>query len=116
MNYIISGIVIRGDGYGRKIGFPTVNLEYEEKNIPPDGVYGGTAELNGKEYKAGIVIGPKENNQQKVEAHLVGFSEDAYGKEVVLKIGKFIREYKKFDTEKELIKQIEKDLKKCSQA
>ena len=112
MNYIISGKVIRGYGYGKKIGFPTVNLETEIKEFQLKGVYAGTAILENKEYRAGIIIGP--NN--KIEAHLINYSGDAYGKDVTLKIEKFLREYKIFKTEKELIAQIEKDLKECLQA
>lgn len=115
MNYNISGIVVRGDGYGRKIGFPTVNLDLDEekqREFPADGVYSGTVMLEGKEYRAGIVIGPDE----KIEAHLIGYSGDAYGAYITFKLEKFIREFKKFATEEELIEQIRKDLLKCSQA
>ena len=109
MNYIISGKVIRGDGYGKKLGFPTVNLETEVIEFPKAGVYAGTAILEGIEYRAGIVLGPND----KIEAHLIGYGGEAYGKEMTLEIKKFIREYKKFNTEEELIIQIKKDLKLC---
>lgn len=112
MNYLISGKVIKGDGYGRKLGFPTVNLEINDQKLPPAGVYAGDAILENKKYRAGIVIGPAE----KVEAHLVGYNQDAYGKEVTLHPKKFLREYRKFDTEEELIMQIKKDIELCSQA
>ena len=112
MQYLIKGIVVKGDGYGRKLGFPTVNLEVQEEEIPTVGVYAGTAMLEGNKYRAGIVVGP--NN--KIEAHLVNYNGDAYGKEVTLQLEKFLRDYKKFDTEQELIKQIEKDIQLCSQA
>src|SRR3989338_7165053 len=104
MNYTIRGKVVRGDGYGRKIGCPTVNLETNIKEFPLGGVYAGKALLDGIQYKAGIVIGPGD----KVEAHLIGYAGDAYGKRVTLQIKKFIREYKKFDTEEELTAQIKK--------
>lgn len=105
----ITGKVIQGDGYGRKLGFPTVNLETETKEFPKDGVYSGTAVLEGQEYRAGIVVGPHGN----IEAHLIGYHGDAYGKEVMLNIGQFIREYRHFDTEQELIDQIRKDINLC---
>lgn len=109
MLYIISGRVIRGDGYGKKLGYPTVNLETDLKKLPPDGVYGGRAKLDGKEYRAGIVIGP----ESKIEAHVIEYSGDAYGKEVMLTIDKFLRKYQKFETEEELINQIKKDIEQC---
>ena len=109
MHYEISGLVIKGDGYGKVLGFPTVNLDIGKEVLPPQGVYAGFAVLEGKEYRAGIVIGPGV----KVEAHLLDFSGDAYGKEVKLEARRFLREYKKFDTEEELKKQIENDLQSC---
>jgi riboflavin kinase/FMN adenylyltransferase len=105
----ISGKVIKGDGYGKKIGFPTVNLEVGDQKLPMAGVYTGKAILEGKGYRAGIVI----DHNRKTEAHLLGYNGDAYGQEVTLEIREFLREFKKFNTEKELIAQIEKDLKKC---
>ncbi len=112
MNYLISGTVIHGDGYGKKLGFPTVNLDVKNQALPKAGVHAGKATLENKTYHAGIIIGPGN----KVEAHLIGYSGDAYGKEVTLEVEKFLREYKKFETEAELITQIKKDLKKCLQA
>ena len=113
MNFVIKGTVIKGDGYGRKIGFPTVNLEVEhelqKEEFLPRGVYAGTGTLDGIEYRAGIVIDPKD----KVEAHLIGYDGDAYGKTVILDLKKFIREYRNFDTEEELINQIKEDLQTC---
>ena len=118
MNYIIAGRIIRGSKYGQKIGFPTVNLDRRNflgmKEKPAFGVYAGSVILNKGKYKAGIVIGPLDKKGlPKIEAHLVGFKGNLYGKKVVLKVGKFIRKFKKFKTEKELIIQIKKDLKKC---
>lgn len=107
--YTISGSVIRGCGYGKKLGYPTANLDVDKKKLPKEGVYAGVGILEGKEYKAGIVIDP----QGKIEAHLIGYEGDAYGKIVELKINKFLREYKKFNTEEELIAQIKKDIDKC---
>lgn len=112
MNYVLKGVVVRGDRYGRKIGFPTANLEVKDQQLPKDGVYAGVATMEDKKYKAGIVIGLENKSGKKVEAHLLGYDGDAYGKEVVLEIGKFLREYKKFDSEEKLITQIKEDLKK----
>ncbi len=108
MEYKISGVVVKGDGYGRTLGFPTLNLNTEDE-LPKAGVYSGVAILDGKEYRAGILINPTD----KVEAHLLGYDGDAYGKLIALELKEFLRDYKKFNTEEELIAQIEKDLKKC---
>ena len=111
MYYKISGIVIKGDGYGKKLGFPTVNLKIntEVKPMYKEGVYTGSALLDGVTYRAGIVVGPHD----KIEAHLIGYNGNAYGEDVILEAEKFLREYKKFDTEEELINQIKKDIEQC---
>jgi riboflavin kinase/FMN adenylyltransferase len=109
MYYEIFGVVIKGEGYGRKLGFPTVNFETDDQKLPKAGVYAGEAMLEGTIYRAGIVIGPGK----KAEAHLIGYDGNAYGKNVTLEIHAFLRGFQKFKTQKELIAQIEKDLKKC---
>ncbi len=109
MRDTITGKVIHGDGYGKKLGFPTVNLETAKVNIPREGVYAGDAILESKKYRAGIVIGPVN----KIEAHLIGYDGNAYGKEVVLELKKFLRPYIKFNSEEELIAQIKEDIKLC---
>lgn len=109
MKFKITGKVVHGDGYGRKLGFPTANLEVINQKLPKAGVYAGNAILENKVYRAGIVVGPLD----KVEAHLIGYSSNAYDKEVTLQFNEFLREYKEFKTEEELIIQIKKDLEKC---
>jgi len=103
MNYVITGRVRKGKGYGRKIGYPTVNINNKTKI--KRGIYTGIVTLGNKTYSAGIVI------RENAEAHLVGYKGNAYDKEVTLEIKKFIRKFKKFKTEKELIAQIKKDMK-----
>ena len=111
----ISGIVVKGDGYGRKLGYPTANLDNPHTELKA-GVYAGTASFVSNvskrhfdTYRAGILINP----DGKTEAHLLGFEGDLYGKMLTLEIAKFLREYKKFESEAELINQIKKDLEQC---
>ncbi len=118
MKYIISGKVIRGDGYGKKIGYPTINIDRKEflklKKKPPFGVYAGMVAMSKKIYRAGIIIGPKDKkNLPKIEAHIIGYKGNAYGKQATLEIHAFIRKFKKFKTIPELKEQIEKDLQMC---
>lgn len=97
-----------GDKEGRKLGFPTANLDTKLDNFV-SGIYGGTGTINGKVYRAAIVI----NDKGRIEAHLLGFRGDAYGKTLDLNLKKILRDYIKFETEAELIAQIGKDIKKC---
>lgn len=118
MKYIIEGKVIKGDGYGKKIGFPTINIESENflklDEKPSFGIYAGVVYLDDVKYRAGIVIGPLDENQKpKIEAHLIGYKGDAYGKNAIFEIKKYIREFHSYDKEEELIAQIKKDLEMC---
>jgi riboflavin kinase/FMN adenylyltransferase len=115
-----SGRVVRGDGFGRKLGFPTANLDRRQwtrqKLKLRHGVYAGAALLPlGKRYPAGIVIGPTDaRGLPKIEAHLIGFRGNLYGKQLALEIGKFIRPYKTFPNLVLLKQQIARDLKQAT--
>jgi len=103
----ISGKVIRGKGKGKKIGFPTVNIELKEKLV--NGVYAGSVYFDEKKYKAGIFI---SKDGDLLEAHLIGFNGNLYGKEIGIEIGEKIRDVMKFESDGELKRQIKKDIEK----
>lgn len=100
----ISGIVIKGLGKGSNLGFPTANLKVKEKS--ESGVYAGKVFFNSKEYKAGIFI-----RKNILEAHVLDFEGDLYGKKIEVEIGEKIREVMKFKSDKELKRQVADDLK-----
>ena len=121
MKNIISGRIIRGEDYGKRLGFPTANLDRrqyrrERLNIR-FGVYAGLATLpNGKQYRAGIVVGPRDaSGLPKLEAHLIGFQGNLYGQKLELRLAKFLGPYKIFTSEKELKRQIAQDIKQIIQ-
>lgn len=105
MNTIISGKVVRGKSKGKKLGFPTVNIKLAEKI--ESGVYAGSVKVGDKNYKAGIFV---NNGGTLLEAHIIGFSGDLYGKEIEVEIGKKTRDVKKFKNDEELKEQISKDI------
>lgn len=128
--FMLKGSVIHGDKRGREIGFPTANLKISTELIKPaTGVYfckcliyeSGTGSFRGMEYEALVNIGyrPTFTNSKKtkledtlsIEAHLVDFSGDLYGKELEIAFIDRIRDEKRFSSKEELITQIKEDLK-----
>ncbi|MDO8620002.1 MAG: riboflavin kinase [bacterium] len=113
------GRVVEGDHYGRALGFPTANIEKREfkatKCTIPVGIYAGTARIvpGAKVYRAGIVIGPREKDDlPKIEAHLLDFSGNLYGKELHLSLFVYLRPYRNFKGEGVLKEQISTDIQK----
>ena len=132
MTINISGKVIRGEGYGKKLGFPTANIDRRDfvrrKLKVKLGIYAGFAELNLKSsssakasadkkilnLKSAIVVGPLDKDYlPKIEAHLVGFKGNLYGKKLTIILKKYLRPFKQFKSEAELKAQIAKDVKKA---
>ena len=113
--YSLAGTVTRGDGMGRKLGFPTANLETTGLALPPKGVYAVQAQTGGRTWRAVLNIGyrPTLQNpepQLRVEAHLMDFDADLYGQEVELLFVERLREEKKFGSLAELRDQIARDI------
>lgn len=111
--YFVQGEVEHGREEGRKIGFPTLNLSYPaDKFTPSDGVYGGYAETPFGTFSAIVNFGSRPTfgvAEKKIEAHLKDFQGDLYGRTVRVFPQKYLREIKKFASEAELKKQLEKD-------
>ncbi len=117
--YALKGVVEKGDGRGRQIGFPTANLRFiqPDKLVPPPGVYAVDATVQGNTYRGMMNIGfrPTFNNNDALtsEVHLFNFSSLIYGEEITVFFKKFIRGEKKFSGIEELKAQLEKDRKIC---
>lgn len=101
----ISGIVIKGKQKGRQLGFPTVNLALERGLGMESGVYKGKIEVGSEKYDAAIFV-----KNKILEAHILNFSGDLYGKEINVTIGKKLRDIMVFNNDKDLIDQIKKDI------
>ena len=99
-----------GSKKGRKIGFPTINLNPGGIGHPP-GVYACDVVIDEKAYKGILYFGPKMHHAGDVlEIHILNFSTNIYDKFIKFRIGKKIRSPKKFTDIQELKKQIEIDL------
>ncbi len=112
--FSISGKVIKGDQRGRTIGIPTANIQYPQNTIIiPYGVYAVETKINGNTYFGIVNFGVRPTfNKEKpiVEAYLFDFDNDIYDKNIELFFYKQIRQEKKFNGIKELLKQISLDI------
>ncbi len=112
--YSLFGRVVHGDGRGRGIGFPTANLDLDHELLPPNGVYGAIARLNGERHLALLNIGCRPTvdpgrTLPVVEAHLLDFEGDLYGKNLEVVFLMRIRDERCFDSLDELVARIERD-------
>ena len=113
--YSLAGSVVRGDGLGHQLGFPTANLDSTGLALPPHGVYAVHAETGGKTYRAVLNIGLRPtlqnpNPQLRVEAHLIDFAGELYGQELELAFVDKLRPEAKFPSLAELRAQIARDI------
>lgn len=116
--YQLAGRVKKGEGRGRKLGFPTANIQPEgaEKIIPPRGVYRGEAQLTGGEIHPCLVnigINPTfhgEGSPLKIEAFLHQFDGDLVEREVRVSFLERFRDEMKFDGIESLVAQIRSDV------
>ena len=121
-SFHFSGIVIKGDGIGKTINYPTANvsLSSQEKIIPKKGVYAVKCELKNKKYCNGVMnIGNRPtigiNQNESIEIHLFDFNENIYGETLNVDVIRKIREEKKFKNIEALKIQITKDCIKATQ-
>ncbi|WP_415320661.1 bifunctional riboflavin kinase/FAD synthetase [Candidatus Pelagibacter sp. Uisw_092] len=115
-NWSIEGIVQRGRQEGKKIGFPTCNIDIKDYVIGMPGVYAVTVKQKNskKPLKAIANLGYRPTfNQKKIllEVHIFNFSGNLYNKYLSIEFIKFIRKEKKFKNVNQLRKQIQSDLK-----
>ena len=111
--YTLHGDVVRGFGRGRQLGVPTANLHCDDQLIPADGVYAGRCAVDGKTYAAAVSIGSLPTFEQRkfqVEAHLIGFDGDLYGRTIDVEMLDWVREQWKFDGVEALKRQIARDI------
>jgi riboflavin kinase/FMN adenylyltransferase len=115
-SYFISGRVIKGQGRGKQIGFPTANMDFDEELIiPTRGVYVTQTTIHDMTYNSvtNIGINPTFNMGQaiNIETHLLDFNRDIYGEEMRVSFLKKLRDEKKFSSVNDLVSQIGTDLK-----
>ena len=115
--YSIEGKVVKGDGRGREIGFPTANiqLEDEDKVIPKRGVYAVDVVYENKLFKGMMNIGNRPTfnfDPLTLEVHIFKFNVNIYDAFIKIRFKKYIREEKKFSNVNELKTQLIDDKNK----
>jgi len=115
------GVVVKGDGRGRKIGFPTANLKLENKLVLPNGVYATWALAFAVKYPSVTNVGVRPTFQQDlelpaiVETHILDQTIDLYGNTLEVQFVKKLRDEKKFSGIEDLKNQIQLDAQAARQ-
>jgi FAD synthase len=102
------GVVLKGRSYGHVLGFPTVNIEMNDEQI--SGIYAAMVYVDGKEFPAAAYADLSRNT---LEAHLLDFGGDLYGKEIEIELLHKIREDEQFPVEASLKAAIAADVAKA---
>jgi riboflavin kinase/FMN adenylyltransferase len=113
--YALRGLVVRGDGRGRHLGFPTANLAGfpPEKLLPPAGIYAVMGVTRRGVHKGALHLGPRPTFQgapPSVELHLMDFEGDLYGEEVRVDFVEYLRPVVPFDSVQALVAQMRSDV------
>lgn len=104
----LRGFVVHGNKIGRTLGYPTANLSrhYIRRHPIAAGVYAGWASVQGKRYKAAVVIGVNK----KLEVHLLDFNREIYGVWVRVELVARLRDVISYTTAVTLQRRIAKDV------
>jgi riboflavin kinase / FMN adenylyltransferase len=116
--YSFRGSVVRGDGRGAAIGFPTANIQPadEKKLIPGNGVYFVTGDVRGESLPGMMNIGTRPTfggAGRVVEVHFFRDVGDIYGESLRISFYRKLRDERKFDSVEELKKSLENDRRTC---
>lgn len=117
--YVLHGVVVEGDRIGRKLGFPTANMQLYEplKQVPGHGVYLVGVETLGRHFMGMCNIGcrptVKENGATTIETNIFDFDEDIYGLDIRVSFRAKIRDEQRFPDLKSLSERLAEDRKAC---
>jgi riboflavin kinase/FMN adenylyltransferase len=116
-SFQLDGRVVEGAARGRELDMPTANLEAApEIVLPAAGVYAGVARVSGEEWPAAVNVGVRPTfetgGETKVEAHLVGFEGDLYGRTVRLCFLERLRDEVRFESAQALVDQMKDDVER----
>jgi riboflavin kinase/FMN adenylyltransferase len=112
----VEGTVVAGDARGGTLGFPTANLAVPpELLVPAYGIYAG--ETAGRRAAVSIGVNPHYGGEERrVEAHLLDFEGDLYGRRLIVQLWRRLRPERAFDSEADLVEQIARDVEATRRA
>jgi riboflavin kinase/FMN adenylyltransferase len=111
----ITGRVVQGEQRGREMNFPTANVDPGRQITPGDGVYAGTAMIDGQEHLAAISVGQQPTfggEVRTIEAFLLDVSGCFYDKKITVKFVARLRDMLRFESQAELAEQMRKDVER----
>jgi len=112
-DYAIEGMVRRGDQRGRKLGFPTANMDLGDYQRPRYGIYAVRVTLDDGTERPGVAsLGVRptfDPPQELLETYLLDFDGDLYGRKIEVGLHAFIRDEKKFDDVDALVAEMKRD-------
>ncbi len=117
-NFTLDGVVVHGDGRGRKLGFPTANLVTEKELLPRDGVYAVKVKWRDTYYDGVINIGHRPTfapSPPTLEIHLLDFREDLYGERLRIYFVDRLRDEERFPSVEALQEAVVKDIEYARQ-
>ncbi len=113
--FYIEGQVVEGEKRGRRIGYPTANLDTDWDLLPKTGVYATRARIDDKTLESITNIGYRPTfgtSKLLIETHIFDFSSDIYGKRLRLEFVERIRDEKRFESVDALVTEIKSDVEK----
>ena len=113
--YAFRGVVVRGDGRGKGLGFATANLQIasSDKLLPPTGIYAVRGVLRSGTFPGALHVGPRptfQGSPPSVELHLMDFEGDVYGEEIRVDVVLRLRDVLPFGSVESLVDQMRKDV------
>lgn len=119
--YALRGLVVRGDGRGRQLGFPTANLAVasSDKLIPATGIYAVRGATQAGTFDGALHLGSRptfRGSPPTIELHLLDFDADLYGEEVRVDFVRRLREVRPFSSVEALVAQMREDVEEARHA
>jgi riboflavin kinase / FMN adenylyltransferase len=112
--FVLEGVVVKGAGLGRKLGFPTANVQVEPEQLAPgQGVYAADVMVLDGVYHGVVSIGSRPTvggTETVVEAHIADFHESIYGERIRVGFAARLRDQKKFANLDQLVEQMRRDM------